>query len=44
MKRYILSIIALVLFATTFYAQEQTAAATNDSVPALTKKNYASKR
>ena len=38
MKRYILSIIALVLFATTFYAQEQTAAATNDSVPALTKK------
>ena len=32
------SIIALVLFATTFYAQEQTAAATNDSVPALTKK------
>ena len=26
------------LFATTFYAQEQTAAATNDSVPALTKK------
>ena len=38
MKRYILSIIALVLFATTLYAQEQTAAATNDSVPALTKK------
>ena len=38
MKRYILSIIALVLFATTFYAQEQTAAATNDNVPALTKK------
>ena len=38
MKRYILSIIALVLFATTFYAQEQTADATNDSVPALTKK------
>ena len=38
MKRYILSIIALVLFATTFYAQEQTAAATNDSGPALTKK------
>ena len=28
--------IALVLFATTLYAQEQTAAATNDSVPALT--------
>lgn len=43
MKRYILSIIALVLFATTLYAQEQTAAATNDSVPALTKRTTQAK-
>ena len=35
MKRYILSIIALVLFAPPFYAAEQTAAATSASVPAL---------
>lgn len=45
MKRYILSIIALVLFATTFYAQEQTAAATKRQRSCTDqKKNYASKR
>ena len=38
MKKYIPSIIALVLFATTFYTLELTAATTNDSVPALSPK------
>ena len=37
MKRYILSIIALVLFATTFMPRNRLRPPPNDNVPALTK-------
>lgn len=43
MRKYILSIFTLILILTTVSAQEQTVTATNDTTPALTKRNCANK-
>ena len=44
MKRYILGIFTLILILTTVSAQEQTVTATNDTTPALTKKELRKQR
>lgn len=44
MRKYILSIFTLILILTTVSAQEQTVTATNDTTPALTKKELRKQR